>query len=58
MEQGPAPWLPAAESREKREKKNGAGRGAELEEGADMHIPRDEGRLGNICAPTMVREGV
>jgi hypothetical protein len=35
MEQGPAPWLPAAKSREKKEK-NGAGRGAELEEGTDM----------------------
>jgi hypothetical protein len=36
MEQGPAPWLPAAKSREKKEKENGAGRGADLEEGADM----------------------
>jgi hypothetical protein len=41
MEQGPAPWLPAAESREKRGKKNGAGRGAELEEGADMDSSLD-----------------
>jgi hypothetical protein len=47
----------AASDREQR-KKNGAGRGAELEEGAEMDIPRDEGRPGNICAPTMVGEGV
>jgi hypothetical protein len=44
----------AASGHEQREKgkKNGAGRGAE------MDIPRDEGRPGNTCAPTMVGEGV
>jgi hypothetical protein len=44
--------------RPRAEEKNGAGRGVELEEGAKMDIPRDEGRPGNICAPTMVGEGV